>query len=114
MTDPLPSVSAAYAVFFLASLGVLFLILCVKTPEMWRSWRRFFRQMVARRTRKARMLADAEKLMAEARRLEGVYCFERVEPHASPAHWFDDREARGAAPVSEGEPSDSAVVGMAR
>lgn len=97
MTDSLPPVSAAYAVFFLASLGVLFLILCVKTPEMWRSWRRFFRQMMARKTRKERMLADLEKLMAEARRLEGIYCFESVEPHRSPGQWLDERERSGSA-----------------
>lgn len=97
MTDSLPPVSAAYAVFFLASLGVLFLIFCVKTPAMWRSWNRFFRQMMARRTRKERMLADLEKLMAEARRLEGIYCFESVEPHVSPAQWHDGQEVRGMA-----------------
>ncbi len=88
MSDPLPNVSTAYAVIFAASLGVLFLILCVKTPEMWRSGRRFLRQSIARHTRKDRMLADPELLQIGARRIEGTYCFESVEAHHSPAHWY--------------------------
>jgi hypothetical protein len=78
-------VSTVYAGFFLFSLFVLFLIACVKTPEMLRSWRRFYRQTVARRRRKDRMLADLERLMTEARRLEGIYSFEQVEPHTTPS-----------------------------
>jgi hypothetical protein len=78
-------VSTVYALFFGAAVFVLFLIFCAKMPELWRSWRRFARQMVARRTREERMLADLEKLMAEARRLEGIYCFERFEPHHAPS-----------------------------
>lgn len=78
------AVSTIYATFFLVCFFVLFLILCVKLPEMWRCFRRFCRHTAARRTRKERMLADLERLMAEARRLEGIYCFETVEPHPSP------------------------------
>jgi len=103
----MPPVSTVYVAFFLASLFVLFLIVCVKTPEMWRSWRRFLRQMVARRTREERMLADLAKLMAEARRLEGIYCFESFEPHSSPARSIEaqpqavnaSKASKGARPV---------------
>ena len=77
-------VANVYLLFFAVSLTLLFLIFCVRLPEFWRSASRFFRQMAARRTRHERMLADLEKLMAEARRLEGVYCFESVEPHRTP------------------------------
>ncbi len=84
LTLLMPPVSTVYALFFLASLFVLFLVVCVKMPEFWRSWRRFLKQLIARRTREERMLADLEKLMAEARRLEGIYCFERIEAHPSP------------------------------
>lgn len=81
----MPPVSTVYAGFFLVSLALLFLIFCVNLPEMWRSWRLFFRQMAARKTREERMLADLEKLMAEAERLEGIYCFEPVEMHHAPS-----------------------------
>lgn len=77
-------VAKVYLLFFAVSLSLLFLIFCVKLPEIWRSSSRFFRQMAARRTRHERMLADLEKLMSEARRLEGIYCFEAVEPHLTP------------------------------
>jgi hypothetical protein len=87
----MPPVSTVYAGFFVVSLALLFLIFCVRLPEMWRSWRLFFRQMAARKTREERMLADLEKLMAEAERLEGIYCFENTEAHHAPA-----REAVGA------------------
>ncbi len=75
----MPSFSTAFLGFTLVSAAFLLLIVAVKIPEMWRSCHRFLRQMAARRTREARMLADLEKLMAEARRLEGIYCFERIE-----------------------------------
>lgn len=101
------SVPALYAAFFLASLSVLFLILCVKMPELWRSCRRFFRQLAARRTRKGRMLADLERLMTEARRLEGLYCFESVEAHASPAI---SRSGRGSSAKSSASPLQEAVA----
>ncbi|HRQ91180.1 MAG TPA: hypothetical protein PLA50_20490 [Bacteroidia bacterium] len=80
----MPSFSTAFLLFFSVSMIVLLMILCLKTPDMWISGRRFVRQMIARRSRKGRMLADLEKLMAEARRLEGIYCFEAVESHHSP------------------------------
>lgn len=86
----MPPVSTLYVGFFLVSLFVLFLVFCVKTPEMWRSVRRFLRQMKARRTRQERMLADLAKLEAEALRLEGIYCFERVEPHRSPRRLHEE------------------------
>lgn len=98
----MPPVSTLYVGFFLTSLLVLFLIFCVKTPELWRSARRFLRQMKARRTRQDRMLADLAKLEAEALRLEGIYCFESVEPHVSPSCRESARERRGAtAPRAE-------------
>jgi hypothetical protein len=81
----MPPVSTVYAGFFVVSLALLFLIFCVKLPELWRGWRLFSRQMAARKTREERMLADLEKLMAEAERLEGIYCFERVESHHAPS-----------------------------
>jgi hypothetical protein len=81
----MPTVPTVYAGFFVVSLALLLLIFCVKFPEMWRGWRLFGRQMAARKTRQERMLADLEKLMAEAERLEGIYCFERVESHHAPA-----------------------------
>jgi len=80
----LPSVSTVYLAFFSASLLVLFLIACVKLPEAVREMRRFLRQMGARKTRSARMLADLEKLISDSRQLEGVYRFDSVEPHVSP------------------------------
>jgi hypothetical protein len=89
----MPPVSTVYAGFFLVSLALLFLIFCVKLPEMWRSWRLFFRQMSARKTREERMLADLEKLMAEAERLEGIYCFEETESHHAPARTTSLRNA---------------------
>jgi hypothetical protein len=93
-------VSTVYALFFGAAVFVLFLIFCAKMPELWRSWRRFARQMVARRTREERMLADLEKLMAEARRLEGIYCFERFETHHAPVKSARARQSLEAAPES--------------
>lgn len=93
-------VSTVYALFFGAAVFVLFLIFCAKTPELWRSWRRFAKQMVARRTREERMLADLEKLMAEARRLEGIYCFERIETHHAPAKGVVGRNSRESLPES--------------
>jgi hypothetical protein len=98
----MPPVSTVYAGFFLVSLALLFLIFCVKLPEMWRSWRLFFRQMSARKTRQERMLADLEKLMAEAERLEGIYCFETVEVHHAPS--------RSVVGVREEEPMTAATA----
>lgn len=98
----MPSFSTAFLGFTLISAAFLLLIVAVKVPAMFRTCRRFFRQIAARRTREARMLADLEKLMAEARRLEGIYCFEGpecddedavfadLEPHhrvSKPAAW---------------------------
>lgn len=80
----MPPVSTVYAGFFLICLALLFLIFCVKVPELWRGWRLFARQMAARKTREERMLADLGRLMAEAERLEGIYCFESVENHHAP------------------------------
>ena len=82
MTSPMPPVSTVFFAFFCASLFVLFLIACVKTPEWVRSIRRFRGQMGARKTRGERMLADLEQLTTEARKLEGVYRFESIEPHS--------------------------------
>ena len=109
MPDSLPPASTAYLVFFLASLGLLFLIFCVRTPELWRSWRRFSKQMGARRTRNERMLADVEKLMADARRLEGTYCFESIEPHSSPSRPAS-RERVSSPPTSPSSSSLSQVA----
>ncbi len=87
------SVSVTYLWFFIASFLVLFLIGCVKAPECIRYWERFFRQMKARKTRGQRMLADLEKLKSDARKLEGIYRFEGIEPHHSPAHPLINSEA---------------------
>jgi hypothetical protein len=86
----MPPVSTVYAGFFLISLALLFIIFCVKLPELWRAWRLFFRQMAARKTREERMLADLGRLMAEADRLEGIYCFERIESHHAPARMEEE------------------------
>jgi hypothetical protein len=93
----LPPVSTVYLAFFSASLFVLFLIACVKTPEAIRGMRRFLRQMGARKTRSERMLADLEKLISDSRQLEGVYRFETVEPHLSP-NQADAEVARASMP----------------
>lgn len=93
----LPPVSTVYLAFFSASLFVLFLIACVKMPEAIRGMRRFLRQMVARKTRSERMLADLEKLISDSRQLEGVYRFETVEPHVSPGQ-ADAEAARASIP----------------
>ena len=85
MTSPMPPVSTVFFAFFCASLFVLFLIACVKAPEWVRSIRRFQGQMGARKTRGERMLADLEQLKADARKLEGVYRFDAMEPHSSPS-----------------------------
>jgi hypothetical protein len=104
-------VSDLYVAFFLVSLFVLFLIFCVKAPELWRSCRLFSRQMVARRTREERMLADLEKLMAEARRLEGIYCFESIETNPPSVHHVEPKVS-GAVPVSA-KKTESQVEAMA-
>ncbi len=88
-------VSTVYALFFGSAVLVLLLIFCVRMPELWRKGRRFAKQMIARRTRQERMLADLERLMEEARRLEGVYCFERIELHHAPAKIDIACRARG-------------------
>jgi len=51
-------VSTVYALFFGSAVLVLLLIFCVRMPELWRKGRRFAKQMIARRTRQERMLAD--------------------------------------------------------
>lgn len=79
-----PSVSAVCLAFVGVSFVVLFLITCLKLPEAVRGIRRLALQMLARKTRNERMLADLEKLIYDARQLEGVYRFDTVEPHASP------------------------------
>lgn len=85
MENSLPSASAAYVLFFLVSVGLLILILCARIPDLWRSALRLGRQMIARRTRRERMLADPESLEARGRKIEGLYRFEAVEAHASPS-----------------------------
>jgi|GEM_PF-864001 hypothetical protein len=84
LMDSLPPVSSVYLAFFSAALVVLLLIAGVKLPETFCGVRRFLRQMGARKTRSERMLADLEKLISDARRLEGVYRFDSIEPHVSP------------------------------
>ena len=83
-TSMLP-VSTVFLAFFCASFFVLFLIACVTAPEWVRSIRRFRGQMGARKTRSERMLADPEQLKTDARKLEGVYRFDSIEPHSSPS-----------------------------
>ena len=85
MSTSMPPVSTVFLAFFCASLFVLFLIACVKLPDWVRSIRRFQVQMGARKTRGERMLADLEQLKREARKLEGVYHFDAIEPHSSPS-----------------------------
>lgn len=85
MPNSMTPVSTVYFIFFCAALFVLFLIICAKVPEFVRSLRRFMRQMGARKTRGERMLADLEKLTSDARKLEGVYRFDSIEPHSSPS-----------------------------
>jgi Sec-independent protein translocase protein TatA len=82
----LPPASTAYFLFFCVCVGLLLLIAAVKAPEVIRSILRFMRQMRARKTRGERMLADLEKLKRDSRDLEGVYCFEAIQPHFSPDH----------------------------
>lgn len=79
----MPSISTFFVAFLAVSLFMLFLIIGVKTPELWRSFRRFSRQMQARRTRGAKMLADLDQLKADARKLEGVYRFDNPEHKSS-------------------------------
>lgn len=80
----LPPVSTVYLAFFGVSLVVLLLIACVKLPEALRGLRRFVLQLLARKKRNERMLADLEQLIADARQLEGTYRFDAVESHSSP------------------------------
>jgi len=79
----MPPVSTFFVAFLAASVFVLFLIICVKAPEFLNSLRRFSRQMQARKTRGERMLADLEKLKADARKLEGVYHFDNPDHRAA-------------------------------
>ncbi|NLT70897.1 MAG: hypothetical protein GXX91_09405 [Verrucomicrobiaceae bacterium] len=80
----LPPISVVYLAFFGVSLVVLLLIACVKLPEAVRGLKRFTLQTLARRTRRDRMLADLEQLIADARQLEGVYRFDTVESPGTP------------------------------
>lgn len=80
----MPPISTAFISFFLASLCVLFLIFCVKLPDLVRWSMRLIRQLSARRSRKDKILSDMEELMRDSRRLEGIYCFDNVEPHSTP------------------------------
>ncbi len=98
----LPPVSAVYFAFFGVSLVVLLLIACVKVPEAVRGLKRFTLQMLARRTRRERMLADLEKLIAEARQLEGIYRFDPVESPGSPSQTEAGATAAATASISSG------------
>lgn len=91
----MPPVATFFVAFLAASLFVLFLIICVKAPESWRSCQRFLRQLEARKTRGERMLADLEKLKADARKLEGVYCFDNAD-HRAAASYNVESAASGA------------------
>lgn len=92
----MPSVTTFFLSFLLASLFVLVLVIGIKAPELLRSYRRFLLQMEARKTRGARMLADLDKLKADARKLEGVYRFESPD-HQAPDYGSAERAV--SAPV---------------
>lgn len=97
----MPSVTTFFLTFLAASLSVLLLVICIKAPELWRSYRRFSRQMQARKTRGERMLADLEKLKADARKLEGVYRFDSPD-HRLIAYCNADNAA--SVPVASSAP----------
>lgn len=116
----MPSFSTAFLGFTLVSTAFLLLIVAVKLPEMWRNCHRFIRQMAARRTREGRMLADLEKLMAEARRLEGIYCFESVIDEEDEDSVFADLEPHhcrskpsASAPARSSQLSQSSLSSVA-
>lgn len=69
----MPSVATLFFGFFAASMLVLFLILCANIPRVWSTTKHYFRLHLARRTRKARMLADPQKLESDSRRLQGMW-----------------------------------------
>ncbi|MAS94744.1 MAG: hypothetical protein CMO55_16215 [Verrucomicrobiales bacterium] len=64
-----------FMIFFGGSVVMLTLILVAAMPSVLRACRRTFRQLRARRTRGARMLADLDKLRSDSIALEGVYSF---------------------------------------
>ena len=97
----MPSIATFFLIFLVASLSVLLLVICIKAPELWRSYHRFTRQLEARRTRGSRMLADLEKLKVDARKLEGIYRFESPDHNASS---YGSAERVASAPVGSRTP----------
>jgi hypothetical protein len=71
-----PSAAKCFGIFFSFSFAILGIILVIGLVGRLAHFRRCVRQLLARRTRNERMLADRKKLRADALKLEGIYYFE--------------------------------------
>ena len=74
--DP-PSVANCFLIFFSVSFVILGLICCAGLPALINAVSKHARQLMARKRRSGRALADPIKLLKDSRALEGVYRFER-------------------------------------
>lgn len=70
------SVAELFGYFFTLSFALLGLIVFIGLIGKLSQIRRGLRQMIARKTRNHRMLADRKKLRADGLKLEGTYFFE--------------------------------------
>lgn len=85
-----PSAAKVFGIFFSLSFATLGLILLIGLIGKVSHLRRGIRQIVARRTRKHRMLADNHQLTADAMKLEGLYLFDEGEYGLSPEEVYTD------------------------
>ena len=90
LSDFNPSAAKVFGYFFTISFATLALILVIglvgKVPHI----RRGLRQLIARRTRKQRMLADHQKLRADALKLEGLYYFDEANQGLPPEEVYEE------------------------
>ncbi|MDA8632555.1 hypothetical protein N9406_01625 [Verrucomicrobiales bacterium] len=68
----LPSAATCFAIFFGVSFTILLAIVCAGIPSVYRSVAKHVRQIVARRRRFRRMLADCSSLQERADAIEGI------------------------------------------
>ncbi len=76
LSELTPSVAKCFGIFFSFSFAILGGILAIGLIGRIPHFRRCIRQLLARRTRNERMLADRQQLRADSLNLEGIYYFE--------------------------------------
>jgi len=89
-----PSAAKVFGYFFTFSFATLALILMIGLIGKLSHFRRSIRQMMARRTRKHRMLADVKQLREDALKLEGIYLFEESAEGLDPEEVYAETAGR--------------------